>query len=193
VDGSTVGANSGVGEVRNVVSFNNFFARSVGTANDGVDAINESPVILFNADECTSMLDYFDISQRRSTLLNPVPEVQGIGSSTKQIKQITLTDNQSAATTTGIRLPALAGKRIVVNYKIERSTAFRVGTLTVNASTSAVTYHDDYEENSDVGVTLSAVLDNLDSTAGNETVIIKYTTTSTGNSATMDHEVTELV
>jgi len=193
VDGSTAGANSGAGEVRNVVSFNNFFARSVGTANDGVDAINESPVILFNADECTSMLDYFDISQRRSTLLNPVPEVQGIGSSTKQVKQITLTDNQSAATTTGIRLPALAGKKIVVNYKIERSTAFRVGTLTVNASTTAVTYHDDYEENSDVGVTLTAVLDNLDSTAGNETVIIKYTTTSTGNSATMDHEVTEMV
>ena len=193
VDGSTSSANSGSGEVRGVVSFNNFFARSVATSNDGVDTINESPVILFNADECSSQLDYFDGAQRRSTSLNPQPEVQGIGVSTKQVKQVTLADNTSSATTTGIRLPALAGKRITVNYKIARDTSYRVGTLTVNASTSSVTYNDDYEENSDAGVTLSAELDNLDSTAGNETVIIKFQTTSTGNDATMDHEVTEMV
>ena len=192
VDASATGANSGVGEIRNVVSFNNFFARTVGTRNDGVNTINEVPIIQFNADECVSELDYFDISQRRSTGLNPVPEVQGIGISTKQIKEITLLDNQSA-TTTGIRLPALAGKKITVNYKIERDTAFRVGTLTINASTSAVTYNDDYEENSDAGVTLTVELDNLDSTSGNETVIVKYATTSTGTSATMDHQVAEMV
>ena len=193
VDGSTSGANSGAGEVRGVVSFNNFFARTVGMANDNVDSINDHPVILFNADECSSQLDYFDGSQRRSTSLNPQPEVQGIGISTKQVRQITLADNTSSATTTGIRLPALAGKRITVDYKIERGSSYRVGTFTVNASTSAVTYNDDYEENSDAGVTLSAELDNLDSTAGNETVIIKFQTTSTGTSATMDHEVTEMV
>ena len=125
--------------------------------------------------------------------MNPQPEVQGIGISTKQVKQITLADNTSSATTTGIRLPALAGKKITVNYKIERDTAYRVGTFTVNASTNAVTYNDDYEENSDAGVTLTAELDNLDSTAGNETVIVKFQTTSTGNDATMDHEVAEMV
>jgi len=189
VDGGTDDS----GEVRNVVSFNNFFARSVGTANSGVDAVNESPVILFNTDECSSISDYFDGSQRRSTSLNPQPEVQGIGISTKQVRQITLADNTSAATTTGIRLPALAGKKITIQYKIERDTGFRVGTFTVNASTSAVTFNDDFEENSDVGVTLTAEMDNLDSTAGNETVIVKFTTTNTGTAATMDHEVTEMV
>ena len=193
VDGSASGSNSGVGEVRGVVSFNNFFARTVGMANSDINSINEVPVILFNADECSSQLDYFDGTQRRSTSLNPQAEVQGIGTSTKQIKQITLADNTSSATTTGIRLPALAGKKITVEYKIERGSAFRVGTFTVNASTSAVTYNDDYEENLDLGVTLSAELDDLDSTSGNETVIIKFQTTSTGNAATMDHEVTEMV
>ena len=193
VDGSVSGANNGAGEVRGFVSFNNFFASSVGTANDGVNTINESPVILFNADECTSQLDYFDGTQRRSASLNPQPEVQGVGTSTKQIKQITLADATGSATTTGIRLPALSGKKITINYKIERASAFRVGTLTVNASTSAVTYNDEYEENSDVGVTLSVELDNLDSTAGNETAIVKFITSSTGTAATMDHEVSEMI
>jgi hypothetical protein len=194
VKASSAGADSGVGEVRNVVSFNNFFASTVGTNNEGVNSINIYPAIQFDADECVSELDYFDNTQRRSTSLNPIPEVQGIGINTKQIKQVTLADNISSATTTGIRLPALEGKSIKIEYKIERGTTFRVGTLTVNASGSYVSHNDDYEEsNGDVGVTLSAVGDNLDSTAGNETVIIKYITTSTGTAATMDHQVTEMV
>ena len=194
VKASSAGADSGVGEVRNVVSFNNFFASTVGTNNEGVNSINIYPAIQFDADECVSELDYFDNTQRRSTSLNPIPEVQGIGINTKQIRQVTLADNISSATTTGIRLPALEGKSIKIEYKIERGTTFRVGTLTVNASGSYVSHNDDYEEsNGDVGVTLSAVGDNLDSTAGNETVIIKYITTSTGTAATMDHQVTEMV
>jgi hypothetical protein len=194
VKASGAGADAGVGEVRNVVSFNNFFASTVGDNGEGVNSIRVYPAIQFDADECVSELDYFDNTQRRSSALNPIPEVQGIGVNTKQIRQITLSDNTGSATTTGIRLPALEGKSIKIEYKIERGTTFRVGTLTVNASGSYVSHNDDYEEsNGDVGVTLSAVGDNLDSTAGNETVIIKYTTTSTGTAATMDHQVTEMV
>jgi len=194
VKASGAGADAGVGEVRNVVSFNNFFASTVGDNGEGVNSIRVYPAIQFDADECVSELDYFDNTQRRSSALNPIPEVQGIGVNTKQIRQITLSDNTGSATTTGIRLPALEGKSIKIEYKIERCTTFRVGTLTVNASGSYVSHNDDYEEsNGDVGVTLSAVGDNLDSTAGNETVIIKYTTTSTGTAATMDHQVTEMV
>ena len=194
VKAASTGADSGTGEVRNVVSFNNFFASTVGVNNEGVDSINVHPAIQFDADECVSELDYFDNTQRRSLALNPIPEVQGIGISTKQIKQVTLANNTSSATTTGIRLPALEGKSIRVEYKIERGSTFRVGILTVNASGSYVSFHDDFEEsNGDVGVTLTAVGDNLDSTAGNETVIIKFTTTNTGTAATMDHRVSEMV
>ena len=42
-----------------------------------------------------------------------------------------------------------------------------------------------------VGVTLSAVLDNKDSTAGNETVALKYTMTdSSSTNATFDYQTT---
>ena len=46
------------------------------------------------------------------------------------------------------------------------------------------------ESGATVGVTLSAVLDNKDSTAGNETVAFKFVTTSTGTAATIDYQTT---
>ncbi len=193
VDAASSGADSGSGEVRNVVSFNNFFASTVGTANDDIDLLDDqSPIILFNADECVSVLDYFDGTQRRSSANTPIPEVQGIGSSTKSIKQITLTAGASDQST-GIRLHVSAGKKVVVNYKIVNATAHRVGTFTVNANGTAISFNDDYEENLDPGITLTANMSNDDSTvAGNDTVTIKYTSAS-GTDATMDHEVTEMV
>ena len=193
VDGSTSGANSGAGEVRGVVSFNNFFARTVGTANDDIDLLDDySPIILFNADECSSQLDYFDGTQRRSSGLTPIPEVQGIGSSKKSIKQITLTAGASNSST-GIKLHVAAGKKVVVDYKIINGTAFRVGTFTVNANGTAVSYNDEYEENSDPEITLTASMSDDDSSvAGNDTITINYSSSSITN-ATMDHEVTEMV
>jgi hypothetical protein len=185
---------AGTNEIRNIVSFNNFFAKTVGTNNEGVDSLNTYPVINFELDECVSELDYFEISQKRSSSLNPIPEVQGIGINTRSVRQITLADANTSAITTGITLPALQGKSIKMEYKIERGVQFRVGVLTVNASTGYVSYNDDYEEsNGDLGVTLSAVVENLDSTAGNESVTIKYTATSISTNATMDYRVIEIV
>jgi len=81
-----------------------------------------------------------------------------------------------------------------VEYKIERGVQFRVGVLTVNASGSYVSFNDDYEEsNSDMGVSLTAVMDNLDSTAGSESVVIKYATTVISTDAVMNYRVTEMV
>ena len=138
-----------------------------------------------------SIGDYFEGSQLRASTLNPIPTIQGIGVQTETTRQITLADNTNTATTTGIRLPALNGKSVIVNYKINRGTRFRVGQLIVNASGSFVSHDDTFNDsNGDTGVTLSAVMDNLDSTAGNETVIIKFTTTNLGTAATMDYQVT---
>lgn len=185
---------AGTNEIRNIVSFNNFFAKTVGTNNEGVDSLNIYPVINFELDECVSELDYFEISQKRSSSLNPIPEVQGIGINTRSVRQITLADATISSTTTGITLPALEGKAIKIEYKIERGVQFRVGVLTVNASTSYVSYNDDYEEsNGDIGITLTAVVEDLDSTVGNESVTIKYTTTSISTNAVMDYRVIEIV
>ena len=72
-------------------------------------------------------------------------------------------------------------------------TAFRVGTFTVNANGTSVSFNDDYEENTDVGITLTAAMSDDDSTvAGNDTLTINYASSS-GSDAIMDHEVTEMV
>ena len=86
-------------------------------------------------------------------------------------------------------------KSLLIKYKIKRATTYRVGELIINASTTAVSYDDTFNEsNGDVGVDLTAVLDNLDSTAGNETAIIKYTTTDmSSTNATIDYQVTQMV
>jgi len=184
------GADAGTGP-RNIVSHGNWYASTVGNNFEGVDSIREVPVIQFDNDECSSVLDFFERTDLRATTLNSAPQIQGIGLQTDIIKQTTLANNTSGATTTGIRLPSLSGKSIIINYKIERGSTYRVGQLIVNSSTTAVSYDDTYNEsNGDVGVTLSAVMDNLDSTAGNETVIVKYTTTNTGTDATMDYQLT---
>lgn len=182
------------GTIGNVTSFNNFFASTVGTNNEGVNSLNAFPAIQFNADECSSELDYFELTQKRNATLNPIPEVQGVGISTKPIRQVTLADGTTTAANTGIILPALEGKSIRVEYKIERGVRFRIGVLTVNASGSYVSFNDDYEEsNDDTGVSLTAVMDNLDSTAGSESVVIKYTTTVISTNAVMNYRVTEMV
>ena len=187
------GADSGVGP-QNVISHGNWYASTVANNFEGVDSLNGVPILQFDNDECSSSLDFFERTDLRLSTLNPSPELQGIGIQTKAIKKITLADNTSSATTTTLELPALNGKSITVNYKIERGSTFRVGQLIVNASTTYVSYDDTYNEsNSDVGVTLSAVLDNKDATAGNETVIVKYTTTSTGTAATFEYQTAIMV
>ena len=187
-------ADGSVGEVRNFVSFANYFAQDVGTNFDTVDStVNFSPAIQFDTDECQSIADYFDGTQRRHHEINPIPELQGIGVNTRPIRQITLADDASSATRL-LQLPALAGKSIEIKYKMERSGNLRTGTFCISASTSGVAFHDDFiESDGDVGVTLSAVLSNLDSTAGNETVEVQYTSTNDSSAVTMDYVVTEMV
>ena len=202
---STIGQNAisvfGNGSITNIVSFGNWYSKTVGNNFEGVGTFSEVPIVDFNADECESIADYFERTDLRrvdgSSNLNAAPEVQGIGRQTKAVKQITLTNNTSPATTTTLEFPAGStslGKSIVLNYKIERGTDFRVGRFLMCASTSSVTYDDDYNEsNSDLGITLSAAIGKADSTDADKTVVVKYTTSNTGSNATMDVEVEQLV
>ena len=187
------GADTGVG-ARNVISYGNWYAKDVANSNEGIGSIREVPIIQFDNDECTSLLDFFERTDLRrvdgSSELNAAPELQGIGITTKAIKSQTLVNNQSSAATIN-EYPALAGKGLKVNYKIRRGTLDRTGELIISASTNGVNYDDTYTESgTDVGVELSAVLDNKDSTAGSETVALKYTSTNTGTAATIDYQTT---
>jgi hypothetical protein len=179
---------------RHIVSHANYYAKTVGNNFEGVGSIREVPIIQFDNDECSSVQDFFERTDLRrsdgSSELNAAPEVQGIGVTTKLIKSQTLVNNQSSAATIN-EFPALTGKGIVIKYKITRGTLDRTGEFIISASTTAVSADDTFTESgADVGVTLSAALDNKDSTAGNETVAFKYTTTNSGTAATIDYQTT---
>ena len=191
------GADSGTGP-RNIISQNNWYAETIANNWEGVESIHEVPVIQFDNDECSSILDFFERTDQRNRNFadstspsNAPPEVQGIGLSTKQIKQATLTNNTSSATDTGIYVPGLNDKGVKIVYKINRASTYRVGTFTISAAGEFSSYNDDFEEsNGTVGVTLTAKGSDGDSTAGGDTIRVQYTTTSTGTDATMDYQVT---
>ncbi len=191
------GADSGTGP-RNIISQNNWYAETIANNWEGVESINEVPVIQFDNDECSSILDFFERTDQRNRTFsdstspsNAPPEVQGIGISTKQIKQLTLTDATGTATDTGIYIPGLNDKGVKIVYKINRASTYRVGTFTISAAGEFSSYNDDFEEsNGTVGVTLTAKGSDGDSTAGADTIRVQYTTTSTGTNATMDYQVT---
>ena len=181
---------------RNIISSGNWYAKDVANNFEGVGSIREVPVLRYDQDECSSIMDFFERTDLRrsdgSSELNAAPELQGIGVQTKAIKSQTLADNTSTATTFN-EYPALAGKGLKVVYKIVRGTLDRTGELVISASTNGVSYDDTYTESgSDVGVELTAALDDKDSTSGSETVALKFTTTNTGTAATIDYQTTIL-
>jgi hypothetical protein len=191
---------TGIG-TRNVISSGNWYAQSVANNFEGVNSINEVPVIQFDNDECTSILDFFERTSQRDTDFgdstdpsNTPPEVQGIGLHTKAVKQITLSDNQSSATDSGIYLPGFNDKGVKITYKINRDSTYRTGILTISAAGEYASYNDDYEEsNGDAGVTLTAKTSDGDSTGGNDTIRVQYQTTATGTAATMEYQIQVLV
>jgi len=186
---------------RNVISYGNWYADTVANNFRGVNSIEEVPVIQFDNDECTSIMDFFERTDQRDTDFgdstdpsNTPPEVQGIGLHTKAVKQITLSDNQSSATDSGIYLPGFNDKGVKITYKINRGSTYRTGILTISAAGEYASYNDDYEEsNGDAGVTLTAKTSDGDSTAGNDTIRVQYATSSTGTNATMEYQVQVLV
>jgi hypothetical protein len=182
---------TGIG-TRNVISSGNWYASTVGNNFEGVGSIREVPVLQFDNDECTSTMDFFERSDLRradgSSELNAAPELQGIGIQDKAIKSQTLTDATTAATIN--EYPALAGKGLRIKYKIVRGTLDRTGELIVSASTNGVSYDDTFTESgSDVGVDLT-VDQKTDGSSVTNTVVLKYTTTSTGSDATLDYQTT---
>jgi hypothetical protein len=191
---------TGIG-TRNVISYGNWFGEDVANDFQGIDSITEVPVIQFDNDECTSVLDFFERTDQRDTNFsdstapsNAPPEVQGIGLHTKTIRQITLADNTGSATDTGIYLPGFYDKGVKITYKINRDTTYRTGVMTISAAGEYATSNDDYEEsNGDAGVELSVKTSDGDSTAGNDTIRVQYTTSSTGTAATMEYQVQILV
>jgi len=191
---------TGIG-TRNVISYGNWYADTVANNFRGVNSIEEVPVIQFDNDECTSIMDFFERTDQRNTNFgdstdpsNTPPEVQGIGLHTKAVKQITLADNTSTATDTGIYLPGFNDKGVKITYKILRGSTYRTGVMTISSAGEFCSTNDDYEEsNGDAGITLTAKTSDGDSTAGNDTIRVQFESTSTGSAATMEYQIQVLV
>jgi len=65
--------------------------------------------------------------------------------------------------------------------------------MTISSDGVNISYSDDFvEAGASVGVTLSAVLDNKDSTAGNETIKLQYTSTNATHTSKFDYQTTIL-
>jgi len=191
------GADAGTG-ARNVISYGNWYAETVANNFEGPGSIREVPVLQYDNDECSSVMDFFERTDLRradgSSELNAAPELQGIGIQTKAIKQETLLNNTSSATTIN-EFPALAGKGLIIKYKIVRGTLDRTGEFVISASTTAVGSDDTFTESgASVGVTLSAVVENQTDSSASKTVSLKYTmTNSSSTNATFDYQTTIIV
>ena len=73
-----------------------------------------------------------------------------------------------------------------MDYTIVRDVIVRHGSMTiVSAGSTSLAYTDDYSENDDSGVTLSA-------SQTTSTITVKYTTTDTGLTGTLTYSISQL-
>lgn len=84
-------------------------------------------------------------------------------------------------------LDLATNKAFSVNYSIIRDTTYRTGTVNVAAGSISgnVAYNDNFIENASTGIVLSV-------TQADSTIYINYTSTDTGNSASMAYVVSNL-
>lgn len=178
-----------------VTSAYNIF-KDVGNHSIGTPIEN---VILFGGDGNSSIHDMFDrtdnqdltasriaYANTRSIYMNPKTGLQ-VG--LRQIAPggtVTLTNNTSSATSTGIAFTT-AQKAQRINYVATRGSNTRSGTLELTATASGVTVSDNFtEDGTDIGLTLSALV-------SGSTVTLRYVTTNTGNNVSFRYSVDRII
>jgi hypothetical protein len=180
----------------NISAYNVFYA--VGnefTSNPG------TAVITLGNDNNVSVSDMFE---RSDAATNVHARVEILGGETTTGSQIQLgryarltgrtyvmDDNQSVPETI-FTWNISQSKSFSMNYSIERSGLFRHGVLTVVAynadeSLGTLNYTDDFAENFDTGVTLSAA-------QSGDNILVQYVTTNTGdsNGGTLTYSISHL-
>jgi hypothetical protein len=102
----------------------------------------------------------------------------------------TLTLQDAVTNQSVISLNSLDIRAFALDYTITRDVSIRTGRLTVAAQASddsslTLSYADDYNQNLDTGITLAVV-------QSGDTVTVRYTSSSTGNTGTMTFSVAHL-
>jgi len=154
------------------------------------------PVLDFAETGCTSLCDYFARSDEADRV---TPRVEMNGASMYIVRprtgitsgnvtlapggSATLSDNIPTPTTTSISLDVNVSKSADFVYQIIRGAQVRHGKVTLVQDTANQSFNDIYlENNGDIGVNLSL------SYSANVTSLF-YTTTATGNAATMHYQM----
>lgn len=186
-----------VNDVSNFTSSFNYY-QEVGTQYAGGGSPAAS-VVKFGllTDHSASLGDLFDRNDT-DDLVHPRVEASnsntsyieygdhiGIGHLSIQNGEVaTLTDNTTGGST-GLSMKQARYKHALISYHIVRNSDVRSGTLNISLNGTTYIIDDDSTETADVGVT-------FDVSADGTTASLLYTTTSTGNNATLRYSVKRL-
>ena len=170
-------------------SFNHF--QDVGNHLAGTPFDN---VIIFGDDGCASICDSFErtdaeddtvarvaLSNKKNFQLGAKNGFYNGRRHSYPGVQITLDDNTTSATNTGISFDAIEqiGNRIY--YTASRGSNMRHGQITMTASNAGATISDDYQyDGADIGLTFSV-------TVSGDVAYLKYVTTNTGDDVTFTY------
>lgn len=184
--------------ISGVVSAYNYFAdvgnSLQGTGNPAAD------VIIFETAGNISINDIFDrtdadndtnlrinLNGKSSYALNSADGVYYGYHKVEAGKSLTLSDNQSAATSSGLTFSATDEKTNLIYYTATRGNNVRHGVLKITASSSGSTLTDDFsEDGADIGLTLSV-------SVSSGTTTLNYTTTNTGDNVTFKYKIERLI
>jgi hypothetical protein len=175
-------------------SFNHF--QDVGDHLTGTPFDN---IIIFGDDGCASVCDSFTrtdaeddtvarvaLSNKKNLFISPKTGIQNGRRQNLPGLQITLADNTTSATSTGITFDAVEQKGNRVYYTASRGTDFRHGELTITASSSGATISDDYQyDGSDIGLTFSVAV-------ASGVTTLRFVTTNTGDDVTLTYATEHL-
>lgn len=180
--------------VDSVVSIDNHF-NDVGSSNDGLFNYDYH-IIDFGSSGNSSISDHCE----RTDSSDVIKQVNVVGSESIVVSSnngiylnkwqnaisttLTLNDNNSPASTTGIAHSYTYVPAMKINYRINRNNIVRFGELIVTAGPGGLSLTDSYDEpDASVGVTFSVV------STGGTNYEIRYLTTNTGFSATFEYQV----
>lgn len=97
--------------------------------------------------------------------------------------QISLANDVSSATTTGVTFSATTEKAVKIYYTAVRGSSTRHGTLTITASSGGATLSDEYQyDASDIGLTFSVAV-------SGSTTTLQYITSNTGATVSFTYKV----
>lgn len=136
---------------------------SVGSINTSIDSVNAN------------------IANLNATIANILPITSNL-----ILKTELISDNQSSIVNiANVTVANINSQNI--NYTISRNTASRIGSIKVTTINGSVVFDDEYTETAATGITLYFTGNTVSNTA-----VLGYTSTSTGDSANLTYNYTNL-